>query len=342
MKSTLLSLFSALILTHGVSAHAEGIFFNPFGGKNEQPAAASTQFATYEPAIESQVKPKQQAKAGSNIQLASFCESGCATGCDNGCDSWFSQKMCPGTGAYGGDSRFSAFLGFNQDTFFGNYTTASAGYAVNEFVDVTVYSILWHTEFFSQNGLGGNQPLAAAADQIPGTGLWTEFGGGLNFKLMDGALNVNPQLGILNGALLSSAGALNDPAVFDGIVPNLTVNYADDRIESQLYLGYYIGTRGPADQNDYVHWWYNAGIKPWGDSNTWKSAISTGLHYEMLAQTDGAGPNFDSFNLYQWFGPYMQFSLPNGFSARYSFGRNVDDNLGLGDNFYKVNLGYSF
>jgi len=328
MKSTIFTLFSALILTQGVSVHAEGIFAKAFRSKLDKPAAADIQFA----ALETEVKAEQQVAttADSNIQLASHCEE---SYCDSGCGSWFSEKVCPGAGAYGGDTRFSAFIGFNQDTFFGNYTTAAAGYAVNSAVDVTVYSILWHTDFFSQGPGGLNGPAG-----IDGTGLWTEFGGGLNFKLMDGALNVNPQFGILNGALLSSGGAANEPVVFDGVVPNLTVNYGDDFLESQLYAGYYIGARGE-DQNDYIHWWYNAGIKPWSQCNNWKSALSMGLHYEMLHQS---APDGAENHLYQWIGPYTQFALPNGFSVRYSAGWNADDGSNLGENFYKVNIGYSF
>lgn len=327
MKSTIFTLFSALILTQGVSVHAEGIFAKTFRSKLNKPAAADIQFAALETNVEAEGQ-QSAATVDSNVQLVSHCEESC---CDSGCGSWFSEKMCPGTGAYGGDSRFGAFIGFNQDTFFGNYTTAAAGYALNSRVDITFYSILWHTDFFSQ-GPGGLNGLG-----IDGTGLWTEFGGGLNFKYMDGALNVNPQFGILNGALLSSGGPTNNPVVFDGVVPNLTVNYGDDFLESQLYMGYYIGARG-VDQNDYLHWWYNAGVKPWGDCNNWRSALSMGLHYEMLRQTAPGAAD----NLYQWIGPYVQFALPNGFSVRYSAGGNIDDGVGLGEDFYKVNIGYSF
>lgn len=326
MKLTIIGIFSALILTHGVSVNAEGIFANAFRSKLKTNASADIQFV----ALESETGDQRDSAmpVDSNVQQVSYCEE---ASCDSGCDSWFSEEMCPGTGAYGGDSRFSATIGFNQDVFFGNYTTAAAGYAVNEKVDVTVYSILWHTDFFSQ-GPGGLNGIG-----IDGTGLWTEFGGGLNFKMWDGSLNVNPQFGILNGALLSSGGGTNEPVVFDGFVPNLTANYGDGVLESQLYAGYYIGARG-ADQNDFIHWWYNAGVKPWGNCNSWTSTLSMGLHYEMLNQTAPGSAD----NLYQWLGPYFQVALPNGFTARYSAGANVDDSVGLGDNFYKVNIGYSF
>jgi len=331
MKSTIFTLFSALILTQGVNVHAEGIFAKTFRSKLNQPASADIQFATLENNSDPTEANSQNmaASADANILQASYCETGCAANpCDSACGSWFGDKMAPGTGAFGGDSRFAASLSFNQDVFFGNYTFAAAGYALNNAVDVTFYSILWHTDFFSQGLVGG----------IDGTGLWTEFGGGLNFKLMDGALNINPQFGILNGALLSAFGP---PKVFDGVVPNITATYDDTIIESEFYMGYYIGARSApvgSFNNDYLHWWYNAGIRPWGDSNDWKSIVSTGLHYEMLRQTAPGTAQ----NLYSWIGPYFQVALPNGFNMRYSAGWNVDDNVGLGDNFYKVNIGFDF
>lgn len=338
MKIAMIAFFSATILAHGASVHAEGIFTKAFGTKLKESGETNLQFVALETDATASAAGVQRSSVTteSNIQQVAFCdETGCETGCesvcDSGCNSWFGENMRAGTGAFGGDSRVSATLGFNQDTFFGNYTTVAAGYAVNEKVDVTFYSILWHTDFFSQ-GPGGLNGVG-----IDGTGLWTEFGGGLNFKLMDGNLNVNPQFGILNGALLSSGGGTNDPVVFDGFVPNLTANYGDGFYQSQLYAGYYIGARG-ADQNDFVHWWYNAGIQPWGECNNWKSTLSMGLHYEMLAQT-APGP---ADNLYQWIGPYFQVALPNGLTMRYSAGTNVDDGVGLGNDFYKVNVGYSF
>jgi hypothetical protein len=267
------------------------------------------------------------------VAIAVFSALWCAQSASaqgNGFKSWWERELCPGAGAFGGDSVIAGSVSFNHDVFFGNYTIANAGIAVNDAVDVTFYSILWHTDFFSQGTLNGG---------VNGTGLWTEFGGGLNFKGMDGAFNFNPQIGVLNGSLLSGFPGGGVPRAFEGIVPNLTSTYETDFLESELYAGYYIATTSRDDgYSDFIHWWYNAGIKPWGDCNDWKSVLSTGLHYEYLRNTGGVAPG----QLYQWLGPYFQVALPNGLSLRYTAGWNLDDGFALGSDFYKVNLVYSF
>ncbi|XZE19710.1 DUF6733 family protein [Pirellulaceae bacterium SH449] len=249
-----------------------------------------------------------------------------AANAQSGFQSWWERDICPGTGAFGGDSVVGGRLSFNQDAFFGNYTLANAGIAVTDKVDVTFYSLLWHTDAFSANGANA--------------GLWTEFGGGLNFKGMDGALNINPQMGFLNGSLLSAGSAAGvPPRAFEGIVPNITATFNGIYTESEFYMGYYVGTRGDRANNaDFLHWWYNTGIKPWGDCDDWKSVISTGIHYENLRAT-----RVDN-DLYKWLGPYMQISLPNNFALRFTGGWDVSRTRAVAgsNNFYKVNLSYSF
>jgi hypothetical protein len=260
------------------------------------------------------------------------CTTAARAQCDN-FQSWWERDICPGTGAFGGDSIVGGSLSFNQDAFFGNYTIANAGVAVNDRVDVTVYSILWHTDFFSQNGLGQGAG-------IQGTGLWTEFGGGLNFKGLDGAFNLNPQVGVLNGGLLSggAAAGAGGPLAFEGVVPNVIASYDGALFETEFYMGYYVATRGEtANNSDFLHWWYNAGIRPWGDMDDWKSTLSMGVHYENLQAT------ISDTTLYQWLGPYYQIALPNGLAMRFTAGWDVSDAPTLvSDNFYKVNLSYAF
>ena len=65
------------------------------------------------------------------------------------------------------EDRTSYTISMNQDTFFGFYPMFTSAYKVNDKVDWTTYGIFWTTPSF---GTGG------------GSGLWTEFGTGVNFK----------------------------------------------------------------------------------------------------------------------------------------------------------------
>ncbi len=330
MKLSILTLVSAAVVGQGVSAHAEATFGDTLMNRLADRAAYEAKTSEIGPAVLlSELEESQEAsEAGtSGVVPVNHCGD---PYCNNYGGSWWDRPIAPGTGAFGGDSMFAASLGFNQDIFFGNYTTLFAGVAINELVDFTFYSILWHTDLFASRVAGGAAPT-------PGIGLWTEFGAGLNFKAMDGSLNINPQIGVLSGSLLSS-GMTDTARVFDGVVPNLTINYDDLFLEYEFYMGYYVATRGQRENNsDFLHWWTNAGVKPWGDSNDWKSVISTGLHYENLRLT---GPG-DAANLYAWLGPYVGFTLPNGLGARFTAGWDVDRKV-YGENFYKVNLTYDF
>jgi hypothetical protein len=243
----------------------------------------------------------------------------------------------PGTGAFGGDNAWAGTISFNQDTFFGFYPVIQGAYAINDRWDATVYTIIWTTPFLSVRGLTGdaNAPF----------GPWTEFGGGLNYKALDGALNINPQIGILNGGLLSTPSAAR---VFDGFVPNIVTTYENDFWESEFYMGYYFGARGvTANSNDFLHWWYNAGYRPWGDGEGFLSTQSYGVHYEMLRATN-AGSAIPVSNLYSWIGPYWQTRFANGLVMRYSAGWNANEwgsfvnQAGAFPDFYKVNIAYDF
>jgi hypothetical protein len=230
------------------------------------------------------------------------------------------------------DKRGSYTLSMNQDAFFGFYPTLSSSYKLNDKVDWTTYGIIWTTPSF---GTGG------------GGGLWTEVGTGVNFNTFGGKLAINPQLGILNGKLLSNGSF---PMAFEGIVPNLTANLNTDKLEGQLYAGFYTAIRtgrvtrgsGLADapiQNNFNHWWLNGGYKL-------TKLMSAGVHYEQLDfRPSGSGSSTArSSGLYKWFGPYVQANITNNFSARFTFGSNVMDRPATdgNDSFYKVNVTYRF
>jgi hypothetical protein len=215
----------------------------------------------------------------------------------------------------------------NQDSFFGFNPSFNGLLPVSDTVDFSFYGTFWTKPAF---GLGqGNS----------GDDLWTEFGIGANFNLADGRLRVKPQIGLTNGSLLSG-GAITDGTTTgarfaDGIVPSLTVNYSDTSLEGEFYLGYYAALRqrdGDAAL-DFLHTWVNAGYK-------FSGLVSGGLHYELLSNTRNTYPGGDTAIVYQWLGPYVQFTLPKGFFARFTAGPDIQG--GNSGDFYKMSVGMSF
>jgi hypothetical protein len=207
-------------------------------------------------------------------------------------------------------------VGLNQDAFFGFYGTATGSVELAPGIAFTAYTILWTTPSFSVGGSGGG-------------GLWTEFGAGVAFTLLDGALNINPQIGILNGVLLSGGSR---PLAFEGIVPNLTANYQDDLLQAQVYFGYYLGLREQRP-NDFIHYWVNAGVRP-------TSFLALGAHWEHLVHSRGAAAGGNE-NLYMWIGPYAEVGL-GPFALRFTAGVDVAEADTEIRDFYKVNIAATF
>jgi len=217
----------------------------------------------------------------------------------------------------------------SQDSFFGFYPMVNGAYRLNSKVDATAYGLFWTTPSF---GTGG------------GGGLWTEVGGGVNIRTFDGKLTFMPQLGILNGKLLSNG---NFPMAFEGIVPNITTNLNTSRTEGEFYMGRYTAVRtgrvpgtggtliAAGNQNNFLHWWINGGVKV-------SSALSVGMHYESL----GSNPSgsLASSSVYKWLGPYVQANMTSGFSLRFSAGPDVQSRPATDGNgsFYKLSAIYTF
>ena len=211
---------------------------------------------------------------------------------------------------------FNFTVGLNSDQFFGFYPSFQGSYGFSNKTQLTFYGIHW----------GGGTGIL--------WGNWTEFGLGANIKAAEG-LSINPQIGILNGNLLSSGTV--GPAIFgDGIVPNLTVNLLKEKVEGQFYFGYYSPLRNEAPASGttlaYVHYWLNLGIRA-------NQFLSLGAHFEHLVNSGGS--NVDtSTDVYQWLGPYVQFSKPEGGPfARFSFGTDLVEG---NDSFFKLTTGFSF
>lgn len=214
---------------------------------------------------------------------------------------------------------FSFSVALTSDQFFGFAPSFKGSYAINPSVDLSFYGILW------SGGTGS------------AWGNWTEFGIGANLKVADG-FSINPSLGITGGNLLSSGA--QGPSVFgDGIVPNVVVALNRTRVEGEIYFGYYAPLRDltgqVASENAttlaYVHYWANAGYKV-------NSRFSFGAHFEHLINSGGSEVTASS-DVFQWVGPYIQFSAPKkGIFARLTAG---GDMVQGNDSFFKVTTGFS-
>lgn len=214
--------------------------------------------------------------------------------------------------------KFSFDASFNSDQFFGFYPFFQGGYAVSDQVSFTFYSILW------SGGTGS------------AWGNWTEFGVGVSFDAAEG-LSINPQIGLLNGNLLAT-GAVGTGLFAEGIVPNVTIGLDQEKLEGQIYAGYYAplrdkvaDTEGAGTTLTFLHYWVNAGYKV-------SSLFSTGLHYEHLINTGGSNLE-ESTDTYQWFGPYVQFAKPGG--GPYIRFAGGTDFLEENDSFFKLTAGFS-
>lgn len=192
---------------------------------------------------------------------------------------------------------------------------------------------------------------------------WLETDVGLNLTFLDKRLSITPMIGFVHGQLLSSrggffpngGGSVNErTTAFEGAVPNITVNWLDDRFESEFYMGYYKAIRseggspsdpgpicppvggvggnclGPAQGGgrgtwDFLHYWANAGFR-------FNSMLSAGVHYEHLLTTrDNSAPGAQQ-DYYRWIGPYAEMKLPGGMAFRVTAGKDMADN----QDFYKV------
>lgn len=215
---------------------------------------------------------------------------------------------------------YAATVTLNQDPFFGFYPTFAGSHAINDGVDLTFYSILWTV------------PAFGTPDTWVGSGLWTEVGAGASFDVLDGALAITPQLGVLNGNLLNASGKAK---AFEGIVPNLTIDHDGTWTQAQLYAGYYAGARQNR-ANNYLHYWVNGGIKPFARAGG-LSALSAGVHFEHLRAlpTDG-----DAYDYYMWFGPYLQIALPNRVALRFSAGIDLTGADHFDADFYKISISF--
>lgn len=216
------------------------------------------------------------------------------------------------------DSKVSIGLSLNHDAFFGFNPMLSGAIKTGEKSALTFYGIQW----------GAGTAIA--------WGNWTEFGLGYSFQAGE-SVTINPQLGVTMGNLLSSYTE-GKYAFGDGIVPNLTINLNNSKLEGQIYAGYYAALRkeGPTTAN-YVHYWANFGGKL-------TSFFSAGVHFENLFREGGKNQPSTTSQYYTWLGPYVQFT--KGIAGlRLSAGGNLASESAKANfdgDFYKMNFFVNF
>ena len=216
------------------------------------------------------------------------------------------------------ENKVSIGLSLNHDAFFGFNPMLSGAIKTGDKSALTFYGIQW----------GAGTAIA--------WGNWTEFGLGYSFQAGE-SVTINPQIGVTMGNLLSSFTA-GKYAFGDGIVPNLTVNLNNSKLEGQFYAGYYAALRkeGPLTAN-YVHYWLNFGGKL-------SSHFSVGAHFENLFRQGGKNQATTTSQYYTWLGPYIQFT--KGIAGlRFSAGGNLageSAKANFDGDFYKMNFFLNF
>lgn len=199
-----------------------------------------------------------------------------------------------------------------QDPAFGFYPSIWGSIGINDKTALTFYGVYWTSPTTGNN-------LSA---QTIGLDLLTEFGVGVNFTMMDGALNINPSIGLANGRYQSGA---NRPVVGDNIVPNVTVSYASGNLSLTAGAIAWLAFRneGPAKINMFD---YN--ISPMYQLT---KHFSAGLYADLLMfEYKNTDPTLDdargSYPYYMWLGPSMKFTIKN-VTTTFSFGADLVDYL---------------
>ncbi len=235
-----------------------------------------------------------------------------------------------------GRKKFHGGVTLKQDAFFGFQTILDAGYEVADNIDFTFYSWLWTSPNFGRSRvISGPQGTQVDAG---GNGLWTEVGMGLNFRFLNDALTINPQVGMLNGALLSSRVVGRGIRAAEGVVPSMTLTYDDDFLTGQMYLAYYLAIRDERAR-DFIHNWVNVGIKPalFNFKNVPVSSI--GVHWEHLRfHKDRIEGNTGT--VYNWIGPYIEFALPMSLALRFAAGADLKGEVSK--EFYQASIKLHF
>jgi hypothetical protein len=247
------------------------------------------------------------------------------------------------------------------DSFFGFNPAIAGTYKLSADLAVA-FQAVWWTDI---SGLG-----------VHDANTWLETDLGVNLTYFNKQLSVTPMLGFVHGMLLSSRGGVfpngdgsrnERTTAFEGIVPQVTLNWLSDKLEGEFYMGYYKALREEGGSNadgaaagcstigspdcdtavrgnggrgswDFLHYWGNAGYRV-------NDLFSFGAHYEHLLSTrasaigGGTASNRGyQQDYYRWIGPYVEAKLPGSMAMRFTFGKDMAD----GEDFYKLKFVKTF
>lgn len=203
---------------------------------------------------------------------------------------------------------FSVSVG--QDPVFGFYPSFNGSISIGENSQFTAYGIFW-----TADALGGN---------LGGLNLLTEFGAGINFTLMDGALNINPSLGMAHGNYQSGGGL---PVLVDNIVPSLGVYYAKGSFNGSFFAVYWKGLRKEGKVTPYYDLMEYI-IQP---SFSISNYVSLGLYLDHLLTTvDNSNINpsnsvSETSTTYFWVGPSVKLTFQKGINVMFTVGPDLVD-----------------
>lgn len=201
----------------------------------------------------------------------------------------------------------------NMDNAFGFNPAVYGSMGLNEKLSFSFYSIFWT-----------NPSYGTISD---GSDLWLETGAGVSFTALGGALFINPSLGFTHGRLLSDSPR---GAFMEGIVPNVAAFYEKNKLELELYMGYYKALQNKGDlSGDYLLYWILPGYRV-------SNSISLGIHYESFVLTQVNQGETGVW--YRWLGAYINFDVSEQYSFRFSGGTNTVDNDIYAPDFYKLSV----
>lgn len=230
------------------------------------------------------------------------------------------------------NTTFSVTLG--QDPAFGFYPSVAGSIGISDNSQFTFYGVFW-----TQDALAG---------YAGGLNLLTEWGAGVNFTLLDGALNINPSLGLAHGNFQSGGGR---PVIADNIVPSLYIIYTKDNFFLNISGIYWKSFRNEAKVTpliDLLDYSFQTGF-------SLGKYFSLGLYYDHLFYTEDNSNQISSgkretVTSYLWIGPIVGIQFKENASVMFSFGAdlveqfndNIPSNAKKINDYYKLTTSFGF